>query len=376
MPVPFTRSTYEARLCIVRAALARRQIDALVVTHPPNVRYLTGLAASAGAALVTGTDLYLITDFRYAAAVERLLDEAALHEIVTPMVGEQPLEQATASLVAEGQLARVGVEAAHVTLEQHNRLAALQPGASLVPVSGVVEAARVRKDDREIAIFREAAARLSDVATTVLREVVKPGRTEMEIAAEIDWRLRRAGFSRPAFDTIVASGPNSALPHAYPTERTLADGEATVLDFGGVYNGYCVDLSRTVLLGSPSAELRRMHEAVSKAQQAALAILRPGVAPEEVDAAARKSLGRDGLEEAFGHSTGHGLGLEVHEAPRLGRRRPDMEPSAPLETGMVCTVEPGVYVVGVGGVRIEDDVLVTTDGCELLTRVDRAWRVR
>lgn len=357
--------------------LTSHQIDALIVRHRPNVRYVTGVEASAATAFVTDADLYSITDFRYAAAVERRLDEVELWDLVTPLVGERPPEHAIASVVAERRLARVGVETAHTTIEQQGRLAAaLGSRATLVPVSEVVETARLRKDDCEIALLREAARRLSDVAAGVLSEVLGPGRSEIEVAADVDWRLRRSGFSRPAFDTIVASGPNAAMPHATPTERALADGDAVVLDFGGVYNGYCVDLSRTVLLGSPARELVRMHEAVCEAQEAALAVLRPGVAPDAVDAAARDSLARAGLAETFGHSTGHGLGLEVHEAPRLGRQQPWMTPSPALEAGIVCTVEPGAYLAGLGGVRIEDDVLVTANGCELLTRVDRAWRVR
>jgi Xaa-Pro aminopeptidase len=197
--------------------------------------------------------------------------------------------------------------------------------------------------------------------------LVRAGRTERRIAADIESAMREAGFSRPAFETIVASGPNSVLPHARPTDRAVEEGDPTVLDFGGVYDGYCVDLTRTVQLGAPSAALRGLYAAVAEAQLAAIAAVRPGVASSAVDGAARSVLEGHGLGDAFGHGTGHGLGLEVHEEPRIARPSPRL-PDHVLEPGMVLTIEPGAYVPGVGGVRMEDDVLVTDTGCEVLTR--------
>ena len=184
---------------------------------------------------------------------------------------------------------------------------------------------------------------------------------------QIETAMREAGFCRPAFETIVASGPNSALPHARPTDRRIQTGDPTVLDFGGVYDGYCVDLTRTVQLGAAPAALGRLYEAVAEAQQAAIDAVRPGALASAIDAAARSVLERYGLAEAFGHGTGHGIGLEVHEDPRIGRLIP-RTPDHAVEAGMVFTIEPGAYVPGVGGVRIEDDVLVTEGGCEILTR--------
>jgi Xaa-Pro aminopeptidase len=197
---------------------------------------------------------------------------------------------------------------------------------------------------------------------------VAAGRSEREIAADIDTALRRAGFERPAFETIVASGPNSALPHARPTGRALEPGEGVVLDFGGVYDGYCVDITRTLQTGPTSAGFRRIFAAVAEAHAAALAAVRPGVLTSEIDAAARAVLGRHGLGEAFGHGTGHGLGLEVHEEPRITNAAA-ANPDVVVEPGMVFTIEPGAYVPGVGGVRIEDDVLVLEAGAEVLTDV-------
>ncbi|HEY3884427.1 MAG TPA: M24 family metallopeptidase, partial [Vicinamibacterales bacterium] len=218
----------------------------------------------------------------------------------------------------------------------------------------------------EIAALREGGRRLAAIAAR-LPEWARPGRTEREIADDIESAMRAAGFSRPAFETIAAAGPNSALPHARPGDRPLQDGDATVLDFGGVYDGYCVDLTRTVQLGAASEGLRRLYDAVAEAQETAIQSVRPGIAATAVDAAARSVLERHGLGDAFGHGTGHGLGLEVHEEPRITRPSPQL-PDPLLEPGMVFTIEPGAYVPGLGGVRIEDDVLVTETGCEILTR--------
>jgi Xaa-Pro aminopeptidase len=228
-----------------------------------------------------------------------------------------------------------------------------------------VERARSIKDEEEITTLREAGRRLGLAARDVVA-LARPGKREVDVALEIDLLLRRFGFERPAFETIVASGPNSALPHARPGHRQLQEGDGVVLDFGGVYDGYCVDLTRTVQLGDAGADFRRLFAAVAEAQQAAISTVRPGVRASQVDSAVRAVLGRYGLEDAFGHGTGHGVGLEVHEDPRIGRPVAGL-PDVPLERGMIFTIEPGVYVEGAGGVRIEDDVLVTADGCEVLT---------
>jgi Xaa-Pro aminopeptidase len=207
------------------------------------------------------------------------------------------------------------------------------------------------------------------VADAVFR-ATRAGQREREIAAVLESAMRDAGYERLAFDTIVASGPHAALPHYRAGDRMLQPGDLVVLDFGGVLDGYCCDLTRTVSIGPPSSEARRLYTAVYDAHQAAIAAIRPGVESTAVDAAARTVLEARGLGEAFGHGTGHGLGLNVHEEPRITRPRSDI-PSVPLVPGMVFTVEPGAYLAGFGGVRIEDDVLVTETGCEVLTSVPR-----
>jgi Xaa-Pro aminopeptidase len=368
------------RLDRVRASLQLGSLDALVVTHLPNLRYLTGLAGSAGLAVVTSDACRLIVDFRYASAARGL--PAALAQVVVVEVAASYDEALVEALRRTGAR-RIAIEAAWMPVSRFNRLSKALASTPmpfgpdgcpvLVATERIVERERAIKDADEIATLREAARRLSAM-TGALGGIVRPGRTELAVAAEIDAALRGAGFERPAFDTIVASGPNSALPHARPSSRALAVGEPVVLDFGGVYDGYCVDLTRTVGLGPQTPELRRLFAAVVEAHRAALAAVRPGALPSEIDGAARASLARQGLAEAFGHGTGHGLGLEVHEEPRISRQV-DGQVDAPVEPGMVFTIEPGVYVPGVGGVRIEDDVLVTEAGYELLTQVPVAFEV-
>jgi Xaa-Pro aminopeptidase len=241
--------------------------------------------------------------------------------------------------------------------------------AELVATDRIVERARVVKDTFEMATLREAARRLSQVASEVVL-AVRPRQTEREFAFSIDVRLRQAGFERPAFDTIVASGPNAALPHARPGERTITEGDLVVLDFGGVYDSYCVDLTRTVSVGPAGARAREVHAAVRDARNQAVAAVAPGQSRFAIDQAARDTLARHGLADAFGHGTGHGLGIEVHEDPRIARRRPDVDTQdEDVLPGMVFTIEPGAYLPGWGGVRIEDDVLVTDEGVEVLTDV-------
>jgi len=345
----------------------------LIVTHPPNVRYLTGLNASAGAVLVTITDCALIVDSRYLQVATVLTQD---HPRLRVRLASAALDAAIAEEVRSSRVTRVAFEAAYLPVARYHRLAALLTDRTCEPIATpshtefvatehLVERLRGIKDAAEQATLREAARRLSRVAGRA-REFVVAGRSEMRVAALVDAAVRDAGFERPAFDTIVASGPNSALPHARPSARILTEGEGVVLDFGGIYDGYCVDLTRTLHLGPPGAGFRRLFQAVWEAHAAAIAAVKPGAYAADIDGAARRVLERHGLLESFGHGTGHGLGLEVHEDPRIS---PLVSPGERVEPGMVFTVEPGAYVPGTGGVRIEDDVLVTESGCELLTDV-------
>jgi len=366
-----------ARLARVRAHADTLSLDAFVVTHLPNVRYLTGFAGTAGLVVLTRSRCFLIVDFRYVTAAQTLAADLG-DDLVSVDVSERSYDEALVRLLHRERSARIGVEGASLPVGRFNALSAslrASPGetaaTALVPTERLVERVRMVKDDGELAIFREAGRRLSAIARR-LPSFVAPGLRERDVAFAIDMAMHEAGFTRPAFDTIAASGPNSALPHARPTGRALALGEPTVLDFGGVYDGYCVDLTRTVQLGPASPELEQLYEAVELAQQTAIAAVRPGVRPSAIDAAAREVLEAHGLGAAFGHGTGHGLGLEIHEDPRISRAVAGL-PDDPVEPGMVFTIEPGAYVPGVGGVRIEDDVLVTAEGCEVLTEAPKRF---
>ena len=351
-------------------------IDALVVTHLPNVQYLTGFSGSAGAVILVPGACVLVVDFRYVTAARAVAQP--LDGVVTVSTFDTSYDEALIQILLGEGSSRVGIEGAYLPVSRFNALSSglaaqsplpVAPAVSapiLMPTERLVERARIIKDAAEIAAFREAGRRLAQVGRDV-PALVGEGRTEQAIAVDIETALRQAGFSRPAFETIVASGPNGALPHARPTTRVVRAGDATVLDFGGVYDGYCVDLTRTVQVGAVSAAIQRLYAAVAEAQEAAIRAVRPGQTASVVDAAARSVLERHGLGEAFGHGTGHGLGLEVHEEPRIGRATPRV-PDERLEPGMVFTIEPGAYVPGLGGVRIEDDVLVTPSGCDVLTR--------
>jgi Xaa-Pro aminopeptidase len=363
----------ERRHRTVRHEIAARGLDALVVTSLPNILYLTNFTGSSAAVVVTADRLHFITDFRYTttmSAARGTPTECPTLELVTV---EGSYDVTLAELLgACGR--RIGFEGAHLTVARFDWLKATlaakaSPVPELVATERIVERARVRKDPYEIDTLREAARRLSRVAAAVVTSV-RRGDTERDFALAIDCRIRKAGFERSAFDTIVASGPNAALPHARPGERTISEGDLVVLDFGGVYDSYCVDLTRTVSVGPASARAREVYAAVREAHARAIATVAPGRSRFEIDAAARDTLAGHGLGEAFGHGTGHGLGVEVHEDPRITKRRPDVDTEdEEVAPGMIFTIEPGAYLPGWGGVRIEDDVLVTGDGVEVLTDV-------
>jgi Xaa-Pro aminopeptidase len=372
-----------ARLERVRDVLASADLQALIVSHLPNIFYLTNFSASAGLLLVARDAVHVVTDFRYLSAVSVLQTGPSACPDLQICPVQQSYEETLVARLTELGLMRVGFEAAHLTVSRLRWIEATLrhgPPMDLAPTEGVVESARIIKDAGEQAMLREAALRISAVLQGALPDV-RAGLSEVEVALALETGMRRTGFARPAFDTIVASGPSSALPHARAGSRRLVDGDLVVLDFGGVYNGYCVDLTRTVSIGPPSAQARRVYEAVRRAQAAAIAAVAPGVALAAVDAAARDVLTGDGYGEAFGHGTGHGLGIEVHEAPRVARPHPasagrvyppgHVPEATTLQPGMVVTIEPGAYLPGFGGVRIEDDVLVTAEGCEVLTTVGR-----
>jgi Xaa-Pro aminopeptidase len=366
--------TLKGRHDVIRKGLQARDLDAIAITSLPNILYLTNFAGSAAVVVMTADRLLFVTDFRYITALESTrgtpFECRGLELVTVDGSYDATLVRTLASLSGS----RIGFEAAHLTVSRHQWLTTMLGRGTtarkdLVPTEGIVERARAVKDLYEVGVLREAARRLSAVTRDVFSEV-RAGRTEQEVAQAIDSRIRQAGFTKPAFDTIVASGPNAALPHARPGERKLTEGDLVVLDFGGVYDSYCVDLTRTVAIGAASSRTREVYAAVREAHDRAIGAVRPGCSRFDIDGAARETLTRRGLGEAFGHGTGHGLGIEVHEDPKIVRRRPEVDNGdEAVEPGMVFTIEPGAYLPDWGGVRIEDDVLVTVDGVEVLTDV-------
>ncbi|MGE3955932.1 MAG: M24 family metallopeptidase [Vicinamibacterales bacterium] len=355
----------------VRAALRDTGLDAAVIVALPNIAWLSNFAGSSAILVVDHERVTFITDSRYVTSVTEQQSAAHACPGLDLTLVDGSYDATLATVLAGRGYRRVGFEAGHLTVARYRWLesavSTAAPVPELVALGNTIEVARSIKDAHEIALFRTAGAMLADVTRAVLT-LPKLGMTERELALQIDMTIHRAGFEKTAFETIVASGPNAALPHARPTNRTLGEGDLVVLDFGGVYDSYCVDLTRTVVVGPVSDRARDVHDAVRRAHDAAIEATRPGASRFDIDAAARDFLTAAGMGTAFGHGTGHGLGLEIHEDPRISRRAPNVDTShETVVPGMVFTIEPGAYFPGWGGVRIEDDVLVTEGGVELLT---------
>jgi Xaa-Pro aminopeptidase len=342
---------------------AALKIDALLVSAPPNIRYLSGFTGSNGLLLVEAEAATLFTDPRYTL-------QAAAESSADVKIAKGPLIPAVAQWIERKRFKRIGFEKSRLTYEAWQSLKEKLPlGANLRPIGGVIERLRMIKTDDEIARIRRSVTTNSKAFVSALKRI-RAGATESEIAAELEYQQRLHGAQKAAFDTIVAGGERSALPHAQPTNRKLSANDLLLIDMGATENGYMSDMTRVVFLGAPGRKLRSMYRAVSEAQQSAIDGVRPGATAAQVDRKARKVLDAAGLGKTFTHSTGHGLGLEIHEAPRLGKKD-----RTPLEAGMVITIEPGAYVEGLGGIRIEDTVLVTDDGCEILTPTSKELTV-
>ncbi|HEV8263362.1 MAG TPA: aminopeptidase P family protein [Gemmatimonadales bacterium] len=340
------------------ALLETEGLDALLVTSRPNIRYLTGFSGSAGLVVVTRADLLLVTDFRYDEQARAEAAAVARVEVEGASVWDRLFKE----LPSLGALETVGYEAHALTVKDAERLSGAGKPWRWKAAGELVERLRACKDLDEVAAIRAAAA-LAGEALQATLAVVRPGLTELEIAGLLERALRRGGSEAHPFPTIVASGPRSALPHAHSSGRAVAAGEWLLLDFGAVVDGYCADITRTVVVGARATEAQRaLYELVQSAQRRARDGVRVGMPGKAADALARELIEARGFGDAFGHSTGHGLGLEVHEAPRLARTALD-----PLPLDAVVTVEPGVYVPGRGGVRIEDDVHVSAAGPVLLS---------
>ena len=349
------------RLTRLRSALRQNRAGAMLVSHLPNVFYLSGFTGENALLLVGRRRVTLFTDPRFTTQARQECAGIGIEIVrgpLAPAVGE--------SLRHAPPAGDVVIEEDRLSVAQYSALRrAARRCCSWRATHGLVEGMREVKDQGEIAGMREAAR----VGCRVMRhaiECLRPGMTELEVAAEIEFEMRKLGATGPSFETIVASGPRSALPHGRPTSKRLKKKELVVLDLGVILRGYCSDLTRTVHLGRASKEVRRWYQAVLQAQLAARGAVRAGIPAGDVDEAARSVLRREGLERFFIHSTGHGLGIEVHERPSVARNQ-----TGKLRAGSVVTIEPGVYVPGRGGIRIEDDVLVKEAGSETLTGMPR-----
>jgi len=355
-----TRSVAEERLRRLRVLFSRLGADALLVTHLPNIRYLCGFTGSSAWLLVGLHQSTLFTDSRYTFQSRQ--------EVVGSKVRivKKGLLKGLQGALQPSRRLRLAYSPLELSVADWSALqAALKGRLRWVDARNLVESLRAIKNESELADMKAAALLISRVFIKTL-PLIRPSVTELQLSSEIEWRMKQEGAEGASFETIVASGVRSAWAHARPTSKQLRKNELVVLDQGAILRGYCSDLTRTVFLGRPSPQVRRLYGAVLEAQAAANAAIRPGVTAHSVDAAARKALGSRGLGDYFTHSTGHGLGIEVHEMPRLGRRDRTI-----LQEGMVLTVEPGVYLEGFGGIRIEDDVVVTSKGADDLTDAPR-----
>jgi Xaa-Pro aminopeptidase len=346
----------------LQASLAPNRLDALLVSHLPNIRYLCGFTGSAAALVVSEKGSVFFSDGRYTAQARQEVQGArVVIARKAPLLAAAEWLAAQPGRIRKGRY-RLGVEGPYLSLEAYGRLAsALGPGFRVLAAPALVEQARAVKEPEEIERLRAAAA-LADGLFDRLLQSLKPEVTETAAAAELEYAARAAGAEGMSFPPIIISGERSALPHGRPVNRPVASNGFVVCDFGVILAGYCSDMTRTVWVGKPTVEARRVYRAVLDAQQVALSAVGPGRPVGEVDRAARKLLQKEGLAKYFTHSTGHGVGLEIHEAPRLAIGQEEV-----LQPGMVVTVEPGVYMPGRWGVRIEDMAVVTEQGCEILT---------
>ncbi len=351
-----TEFPFPARQAQLRSLLRERKVEYLLVTHMPNVTYLTGFRGSAGMAILGQNEAVLLVDPRYTLQAGEQARGVEVRE------EKQRLLVAAGGWLKKARAKSVGFEDGNLTYASwRGQNEAAGPGCRLRPAGGVVEDLRVVKDQVELGLIRQAARLTSQVFDEV-RKLARPGVREVDLAAEVEYRMKRHGAEGVAFETFVASGPRSALPHARASSKSLKKNEFVIFDLGAIMDGYAADMTRTVYLGSPDARVRRIYQAVLRAEKKGIQAVKPGVRAGSVDSATRRALARDGLGAYFTHSTGHGVGLEIHEKPRLGRRETQRLPA-----GSVVTVEPGVYLEGFGGVRIEDTVVVAEGGAEVIT---------
>ncbi|SNZ10748.1 Xaa-Pro aminopeptidase [Terribacillus aidingensis] len=338
----------------LRALMEKKNVDALIVTSAQNRRYISGFTGSAGLLVITKAKQLFITDFRY---MEQAAEQAPDFELIEH---KQSIVQEAADQLQQAGVQQVGFEHEDVTFALYQQFQHAVK-AELVPASGLIEELRLIKSESELAIMK-TAAEIADAAYTHILTFVKPGMKEIDVSNELEFFMRKQGATESSFDTIVASGYRSALPHGVASGKEIQKGELVTLDYGALYNGYCSDITRTFAVGEISEKLREIYDIVLEANLRGVAGVKPGITGKEADALTRDYITEKGYGQYFGHSTGHGLGMDVHESPALSFRSDTV-----LKPGMVVTVEPGIYIPEVGGCRIEDDLVLTADGSERLT---------
>lgn len=343
------------RVSAIRTKLMELNLDGLLIASAVNRRYVSGFTGSAGMVLLTASGSWLVTDFRYGSqAAQQAGGFTVIEHGIRAM-------DTIVELTAAAGVKRLGFEQDHVVFGEYAAWQKSLTGLELVPTSSLVEQIRMFKDEEELAIMREAAV-LADETFSHILGYIQPGVRERDIALEMEMFMRSKGATSSSFETIVASGERSALPHGVASDRIIGKDEFVKLDFGAYMNGYCSDLTRTVVVGTPTERHREIYDIVLEAQLTTLNGIKPGMTGREADALARDVIARYGYGDRFGHGTGHGLGMEIHEAPRLSKTGDHV-----LQPGMTVTVEPGIYLPGFGGVRIEDDIVITESGAALLT---------
>lgn len=338
----------------LRKKMQEENLDSFLITSPYNLRYLTNFTGTTGLAVISLEKAFFITDFRY---TEQAAAQAQGFEIIKN-VG--PIFEEVADLVQKEGLRELGFEETTVSFLEYSVLEEIID-AQLIPISGMIEELREIKDEEEIAIIEKACS-IADLAYDHILKMIQPGMTEIEVANQLDFYMRSLGASGVSFETIVASGLRSAMPHGVASKKIIEQGDLITIDFGCYYEGYVSDMTRTFAIGDPGEQLKEIYQIVLEAQLAVLEVAKPGVTGKQLDAVARDYITKHGYGEAFGHSTGHGIGLEIHEGPSVSVRAEKQ-----FVPGNIITDEPGIYLPGIGGVRIEDDLLITSDGNRVLT---------
>ena len=338
----------------LRKKMQEENLDSFLITSPYNLRYLTNFTGTTGLAVITLEKAFFITDFRY---TEQAAAQAQGFEIIKN-VG--PIFEEVADLVQKEGLRELGFEETTVSFLEYSVLEEIID-AQLIPISGMIEELREIKDEEEIAIIEKACS-IADLAYDHILKMIQPGMTEIEVANQLDFYMRSLGASDVSFETIVASGLRSAMPHVVDSKKIIEQGDLITIYFGCYYEGYVSDMTRTFAIGDPGEQLKEIYQIVLEAQLAVLEVAKPGVTGKQLDAVARDYITKHGYGEAFGHSTGHGIGLEIHEGPNVSVRAEKQ-----FVPGNIITDEPGIYLPGIGGVRIEDDLLITSDGNRVLT---------